>query len=97
MLNGLRVESRLYYDGTTTKKHEVVIDLFQHMLKNHLNSSTIKDLFKSGSKQSKLAKCVVKMYTMETFLYKTLTKTQRECPSEKIMTVGPFNELFNTL
>ena len=32
---------------------------------------------------------------METYLYKVLTKTQREKPQDKVLTMGPFNEVFN--
>lgn len=32
---------------------------------------------------------------METYLYKTLTRTQRECPKSKTLTMGPYNVLFN--
>ena len=32
---------------------------------------------------------------METFLYKVLTKTQREKTKDKVLTMSPFNEMFN--
>ena len=93
MMNGLDFECKLFYIHSDRKSIQVR-KTFRKMLKNVLNKRNIDDLFENQGDVN-LAKVIIKIYTMETFLYKVLTKTQREKTKDKVLTMSPFNEMFN--
>eukprot|EP00494_Astrolonche_serrata_P001935 UN01941 len=68
---------------------------FNVILKESLQEKILMTYLILKGTRKELAKIIVKMFTKETFLYKVLTKAQRECPPSKILTLGPYNEIFN--
>eukprot|EP00494_Astrolonche_serrata_P005513 UN05529 len=93
LLNGLEVESNLFYKDP--QKSKVVIDIFRGELEGVFNRENIDDLFDTRTSKKELSISIAKLFTRETFLYKVLTKTQRELTNSKILTLGPYNEVFN--
>eukprot|EP00494_Astrolonche_serrata_P023728 UN23986 len=73
LLVGLSVESEILYKKQITR-HQKVVSLFESMLDPVFTTSNINDLFDPDGTQTTLAACIVKMFTMETFLYRHLTK-----------------------
>eukprot|EP00494_Astrolonche_serrata_P002168 UN02174 len=92
LLTGLSVESRLVLKEGI---HQQTMNVFRSMLSPVFNRRSINDLFDPAGKKHQLSATILKMYTMETFLYRSLTKAQREEDKSKFLTFGPFNELFN--